>query len=205
MSLFSKLVIASHNAGKVKEIGDLLKPLAIEVVSAGVLKLTEPEETGTSFVANAAIKSEAAAKASGLWALSDDSGLCVDAIGGDPGVYSADWAGPTKDFAAGMERIRQAIIKAGASPEGVKAHFMCVLSLTSPELITTSFEGRVDGRLTFPPRGDKGFGYDPIFIPEGLTTTFAEIEPLKKHSMSHRARAFAKFLAYLSGTGKGAL
>lgn len=195
-----KLVIASHNAGKVREIGELLAPYSVEVISAATLNLPEPAETGTTFIANAAIKSESAAKLSGLWALSDDSGLCVKGLNDAPGVYSADWAGPGKNFVPAMERIRTQLEDKGINPQGAEAYFVCVLSLTSPEMRTISFEGRVEGTLTFPPRGAKGFGYDPIYTPNGYTMTFAEMEPAAKHEMSHRAKAFAKFIDYMKAT-----
>lgn len=193
----SKLVIASHNAGKVREIGELLAPYSVDVVSAATLGLPEPKETGTTFIANAAIKSESAAKLSGLWALSDDSGLCVRGLNDAPGVYSADWAGPGKDFAPAMQRIHDELKAKGISPQGAEAYFVCVLSLTSPDMRTVSFEGRVEGTLAFPPQGAKGFGYDPIFIPNGYNLTFAQMEPAFKHDMSHRAKAFAKLMDYL--------
>jgi XTP/dITP diphosphohydrolase len=194
----SPLVIATHNEGKAREIGELLAGIGIQVISAASLGLPEPEETGQTFAENAAIKSESAAKLSGHWALADDSGLCVTALDGAPGIYSARWAGPAKDFAVAFERIRNGLLARGSTPEGAAAYFICLLSLTSPEGITRSFEGRVDGTLTFPPRGTKGFGYDPIFIPAGHRSTFAEMEPAEKQAISHRARAFAAFTAYVS-------
>lgn len=205
MMPFSPLVIASHNAGKVREIAELLVPCNVEVISAAALGLAEPEENGASFEANAAIKSTHAA-ASGHWALADDSGLCVEALGGAPGIYSARWAGATKDFAAAAEKIRHEIERVGADPQGAHAYFICVLSLCSPQGEVKAFEGRIDGRLTFPPRGAKGFGYDPIFIPDGFMQTFAEMDAAQKHSMSHRARAFEKFIAYVKDrlTGEAA-
>lgn len=193
MSRFSPLVIASHNQGKVREIEALLKPWQIAVVSAGGLGLPEPEETGDTFEANAALKALAAAEKSGHWALADDSGLCVEALGGAPGIFSARWAGSGKDFAAASQRIRQELLNAGVEPQGARAYFICVLSLASPQGDVTSFEGRVDGTLCFPARGQKGFGYDPIFIPAGYSLTFAEMEPDAKHAISHRARAFSQF------------
>lgn len=197
MSLFNPLVIASHNAGKVKEIHELLAPYDVEVVSAGKLGLPEPEETGTTFEANATIKSLAAAKGSGHWSLADDSGLCVEGIGGAPGVYSARWAGAAKDFTLAMERIKEELKAKGVEAQSAKAYFICVLSLASPKGEVVAFEGRVDGTLTFPARGSKGFGYDPIFVPVGYDKTFAEMEPSAKHEMSHRARAFEKFLQHV--------
>jgi XTP/dITP diphosphohydrolase len=193
----SPLVIASHNEGKVREIRELLAPLKITVTSAGFLRLPEPEETGSSFADNAKIKSQSAAMLSGHYALADDSGLCVAALGDAPGIYSARWAGPDKDFAAAMERVRAELMQKNTEPQGAKAHFVCVLSFTSPEGKTELFEGSVHGTLTFPPRGNMGFGYDPIFIPQGHQITFGEMEPVAKHAISHRARAFEKFVAYL--------
>lgn len=191
-----KLVIASHNAGKVREIADLLGPHGINPVSAGELGLDEPEETGTTFIANAELKAVAAAKASGLPALADDSGLCVDALGGDPGIYSARWAGPTKDFTIAMAKVNAALDAKGADASRA-AHFICALSLAWPDGHVESFEGRVDGTLVWPPRGDKGFGYDPIFQPVGHSISFAEMDPAAKHAMSHRADAFAQLVAAL--------
>lgn len=187
----ARLVIASHNPGKVREIADLLRSRGVEVVSAATLGLPEPEETGTTFAENAALKARAAAAGSGLPALADDSGLCVHALGGDPGVYSARWAGPNRDFACAMQRVRAALGDAADR----SAHFSCVLALAWPDGTCEDFEGRVDGTLTFPPRGKKGFGYDPIFIPEGDARTFGEFAPAEKHAISHRARAFAKLIA----------
>lgn len=191
--LITRLVVASHNAGKVREIGDLLHPLGVDTVSAAELDLPEPDETADSFVGNACLKAEAAAVRSGLWALSDDSGLVVPALGGAPGIYSARWAGPDKDFRLAMERVEAEL--AACSATDVSAHFVCVLALAGPDGAMESFEGRVDGALTFPPRGSRGFGYDPIFVPDGETETFGEMEPARKHAMSHRAKAFAKFMA----------
>ncbi len=186
-----KLVIASHNAGKVREIAELLAPHRVAVVSAADLALDEPEETGETFADNARLKAEAAAAASGLPALADDSGLCVVALDGAPGVYSARWAGPNKDFGHAMERVRVAL---DDTPDR-EAYFVCVLALAWPDGHVESFEGRVYGRLVFPPRGDKGFGYDPIFEPVGEDRTFAEMDPAEKHAMSHRAQAFDLLMA----------
>ncbi len=192
------IVIASHNPGKVREIGALLEPLGLKAVSAGELGLPEPEETGETFEENAVIKAKAAAEASGMVALADDSGLCVDALGGAPGIHSARWGGPEKDFRKAMERVEQELRKAGAmTPEQRKAHFTCALALAWPDGETETFIGEVHGRLTWPPRGEKGFGYDPIFVPEGHAITFGEMAPEKKDAMSHRARAFEKLLAAL--------
>jgi XTP/dITP diphosphohydrolase len=185
------LVIASHNPGKVREIADLLSPFGVEVVSAAALDLPEPIEDGDSFEANAAIKAHAAAKASGLPALADDSGLAVDALGGEPGIHSARWAGPDKDFMAAMEKVEAGL----TGKANRRAHFACVLALAWPDGHLESFEGRVDGTLVWPPRGDKGFGYDPIFVADGYDTTFGEMDPAKKHTLSHRAAAFRKLVA----------
>jgi len=190
-----RLVIASHNPGKLAEIADLLRPFEIETVSAGALDLPEPEETGTSFAANAALKALAAARASGLPALADDSGLVVPALGGRPGIYSARWAGPSKDFRLAMERVEREL--AGESDR--RAYFVCALCLAWPDGHRETCEGRVDGELVWPPRGGRGFGYDPMFRPEDHDVTFGEMEPALKHAMSHRARAFEKLLARVFG------
>ena len=182
-----RLVIASHNAGKVREIAELLAPFGTDVVSAAALGLAEPEETAASFAGNARLKAEAAAAASGLPALADDSGLCVSGLGGAPGIYSARWAGPDKDFALAMQRVERAL---GDSPDR-SAAFVCALALAIPGQPTQIFEGRVEGRLVFPPRGGRGFGYDPIFVADGESQSFGEMVPEEKHAMSHRARAFA--------------
>lgn len=186
-----RLVIASHNAGKVREIAALLAPFGVTVLSAATLALAEPEETGTSFVENAELKARAAAQASGLPALADDSGLAVTALKGAPGIYSARWAGPDKDFAMAMARIQQEI---GAAADR-SARFVCVLSLAWPDGHCESFEGTVRGEIVWPPRGDRGFGYDPIFVAAGDHATFAEIEPAAKHAVSHRADAFRQLVA----------
>lgn len=186
-----RLVIASHNAGKVREIAELLGPYGLEPVSAGALDLPEPEETGTTFIANAELKAVQAADLSGLPALADDSGLCVEALGGAPGLFSARWAGPEKDFGMAMRRIWQEVT--GKGPEaGHDAHFICALCVAWPDGHTESFEGRIDGTLVWPPRGDRGFGYDPMFVPYGHDLSFGEMDPAAKHAMSHRARAFAQ-------------
>ncbi|MFT3966113.1 MAG: RdgB/HAM1 family non-canonical purine NTP pyrophosphatase [Sphingobium sp.] len=184
-----RLVIASHNQGKVREIADLLGPLGIEPVSAAALDLPEPEETGTTFLANAELKALQAADLSGLPALSDDSGLCVEALNGDPGIFSARWAGPGKDFGAAMQRIWQEVAAKGPDA-GHDAHFVCAFCVAWPDGHTEEFEGRIDGRIVWPPRGNRGFGYDPFFVPHGHDLTFGEMEPGAKHAMSHRARAF---------------
>ena len=188
-----RLVIASHNPGKVREIAELLAPFHLDVIGAGALKLPEPEETGETFAANAILKAEAAASASGFAALADDSGLCVAALNGAPGIFSARWAGPDKDFSLAMKRVEHEMAAIG-SPDK-RAYFVCVLALAAPGAQTKIFEGRVYGALTFPPRGDKGFGYDPIFVPESERFTFGEMDPQAKHAISHRARAFEKFVA----------
>ncbi len=193
-----RVVIASHNPGKVREIAELLQPLGLEVVSAGELGLPEPVEDGETFEENAVIKARAAASGSGLVALADDSGLCVEALGGQPGIHSARWGGPEKDFAAAMRKVEEALRAAGAdTPPRRKAHFACVLALAWPDGMAETFRGEVHGWLTWPPRGERGFGYDPIFIPEGHDITFGEMEPARKHAMSHRARAFARLLETL--------
>lgn len=186
-----KLVIASHNAGKVREIGELLAPFGVEVVSAGALGLAEPEETGTTFVANAELKAHAAAMAANLPALADDSGLAVDGLGGDPGIYSARWAGPSKDFAAAMALVNDRL---GANPDR-QGRFVCALALAWPDGTCETFEGVVEGDLVWPPRGLAGFGYDPMFQPKGHAITFGEMEPAAKHEISHRADAFRKLVA----------
>lgn len=192
-----RLVIATHNSGKLREIQDILAPFRLEVMSAGVLGIPEPEETGLTFEENAALKARHSAKAAKLWALADDSGLEVDALDLAPGIYSARWAGPSKDFGMAMERIRQELIQRGVEPQGAAARFVCVLSLASPSGDVQNFRGTIEGTLTFPPRGDKGFGYDPLFVAEGMTRTFAEIEPQEKHAISHRALAFSALTRYM--------
>jgi len=191
-----KLVIASHNEGKVREIRALLEPYGIEPVSAGSLGIPEPVETGTSFAANAELKARFSADLSGVVALADDSGLCVDALNGDPGVYTADWAEtPTgRDWHLAMQKVEDALQAKG--PEaGRDAHFVCVLSLCWPDGHVESFEGRCEGTLTWPPRGTMGFGYDPVFVPLNDTRSFAELDPAEKHAISHRSDAFRKLVA----------
>ena len=185
-----RLVIASHNPGKVEEIAALLEPFGVEAVSAGSLGVPEPEETGDSFEANAALKAHAAAAASGLPALADDSGLVVPALGGAPGIYSARWAGPKRDFAAAMARVERELGDRDRS-----ALFVAVLALAWPDGHLEAFRGEVRGRLLWPPRGERGFGYDPMFVPNGGSLTFGEMDPVNKHKISHRARAFAKLAA----------
>ncbi|PZU07940.1 RdgB/HAM1 family non-canonical purine NTP pyrophosphatase [Sphingomonas sp.] len=196
-----RIVIASHNEGKVREIRALLEPYGIEPVSAASLGIPEPEETGTTFFANAELKARYSADLSGLVALADDSGLCVDALGGDPGVYTANWAETadgTRDWPMAMRKVEDAIQARG--PEaGRDAHFVCVLSLCWPDGHVESFEGRVEGTLTWPPRGTVGFGYDPVFVPHGDTRTFAELDPAEKKAISHRTDAFRKLVAACLG------
>ncbi len=186
-----RLVIASHNAGKLSEIAELMAPFGVDPISAGSLGLPEPEETGTTFQANAELKALAAAERAGLPALADDSGLVVPALAGAPGIHSARWAGLERDFAQAMVRVEEEL---GQSVDR-SACFLCTLALAWPDGHRDSFEGRVDGTLVWPPRGDRGFGYDPIFLPAGETLTFGEMEPARKHAISHRARAFAKLVA----------
>jgi XTP/dITP diphosphohydrolase len=200
------LVVASHNPGKLREIVELLAPFGIAVKSAGELGLAEPEETGATFEANAILKARAAADASGLIALADDSGLAVDALGGDPGIYSARWAGPAKDFSLAMQKVEGRLTALGAiAPERRRAHFVSVLALAEPGGKVETFDGRVDGTLVWPPRGDQGFGYDPIFLPDGHSRTFGEMSAEEKHgwnkgaALSHRARAFRLFAEHVLG------
>ena len=186
-----KLLLASHNTGKLREIEALLLPLRIEIISAAALGLPEPLEDAPDFTGNARIKALAAATASGLPALSDDSGFCVAALHGAPGVYSARWAGPSKDFAAAMATVHQRI----DDNLDRRAWFIAALCIAWPDLHTQTFVGRIDGAITWPPRGDRGFGYDPMFVPAGCQQTFGEMNPDDKHAISHRARAFAQMLA----------
>lgn len=190
-----KLIIASHNKGKVREISDLLAPFGLDVISAGELDLPEPEETGLTYIENAELKALGAAKAANLPALADDSGLSVNALGGAPGIYSARWAGPDKDFNHAMMRVADALLLSGTTDR--KAEFVCALTLAWPDGQKISFEGRVAGTIVWPARGDKGFGYDPIFVPTGHNITFGEMDPDKKHAMSHRAVAFDKLVSHL--------
>lgn len=195
-----RLVIATHNAGKLVEMRELLGLYGVEAVSAGDLKLPEPEETGTSFAANARIKAEASAQASGMPALADDSGLVVDALDGAPGIYSARWAGAGKDFYVAMEKIEGMLRERDAfTPQQRSAHFVSVLCVAWPDGHLEEFEGKVDGSLVWPPRGNEGFGYDPMFLPDGFGLTFGEMSRDQKHGLppkgqglSHRARAFLK-------------
>jgi XTP/dITP diphosphohydrolase len=195
-----RLVIATHNPGKLAEMRELLAPYGVDAISAGELNLPEPDETGMSFRDNARVKAAAAAKAAGLPAFADDSGLAVDALGGAPGIYSARWAAPDKNFRRAMETIEQKLREAGATtPERRKAQFVSALCLVWPDGHVEDFEARVDGTLVWPPRGDKGFGYDPMFLPDGHARTFGEMDSEEKHGLpprgkglSHRARAFVK-------------
>ncbi len=191
-----KLVVASHNAGKVREIHDLLAPYGVDAVSASDLGLPEPEETEDNFAGNARIKAHAAAKASGLPALSDDSGIEVEALGGQPGVYTADWAETPegRDFPMAMTRVWE-LLEAQNAPEPRRARFVCTLCLAWPDGEDFLFRGEVAGRVTWPMRGDLGFGFDPIFLPDGESQTFGEMNPARKHQMSHRADAFRKFVS----------
>lgn len=193
-----KLIIASHNLGKVREIGELLAPFGVDVVSAGDLKLPEPIEDGLTFIANAEIKALAAATASNLPALADDSGLCVHGIGGDPGVYSARWAGPNKDFSIAMEKVETALQSTKAKDR--TAHFACALTLAWPDGHTESFEGHVQGTMVWPPSGNKGFGYDPTFQPDGFDITFADMPASEKQAISHRAVAFDQLVKACFGS-----
>jgi XTP/dITP diphosphohydrolase len=187
----NRLVLASHNRGKVREIADLLRPFAVDVVAAGELGLPEPEETGETFIANAELKALAAAEGSGLPALADDSGLVVPALAGAPGIYSARWAGPDKDFRGAMQRVENSL----ADTDDRRAYFACALCLAWPDGRRETFEGVVHGHLVFPPRGERGFGYDPIFVADGHDITFGETDPDQKHRISHRADAFRKLVS----------
>ncbi len=198
--IVGRLLIATHNPGKLAEMRELLAPYKIEAISADEMDLPEPDETGTSFRANARIKAEAAALAAGLPAFADDSGLVVDALDNAPGIYSARWAGPDKNFRGAMETIEQKLQGVGAIAAAQrKAHFVSALCVAWPDRHVEEFEARVDGTIVWPPRGDKGFGYDPIFLPDGQTRTFGEMPSEEKHGLpprgkglSHRARAFLK-------------
>ncbi|WDF71601.1 RdgB/HAM1 family non-canonical purine NTP pyrophosphatase [Novosphingobium sp. KACC 22771] len=199
--LSGKIVIATHNLGKLAEMQKMLAPYGLECVSAGELGLEEPEEVGKTFIENALIKARFAAVESGLPALADDSGLCVDALGGRPGVYTADWAerhwyeGPEgRDWFMAMGKVEGLLCEQGPDV-GRAAHFACVLALAWPDGVDAVYEGRVDGAMTWPPRGRLGFGFDPVFIPRGYNQTFAEIAPADKAKISHRADAFAKLVA----------
>ena len=188
------VVVASHNEGKVREIRELIAPHAGRVVSAAALGLAEPEETGASFAENARLKAMAAARASGELSLADDSGLTVTALGGRPGIYSARWAGPRRDFRRAMERVEREL----AGETDRSAAFVCALALAWPDGASRGFEGRLEGTLVWPPRGERGFGYDPMFVPAGHEETFGEMDPAGKHRISHRAAAFARLVETLS-------
>jgi XTP/dITP diphosphohydrolase len=197
-----QLVLATHNAGKLREFRELLAPFGLDVVSAGDLGLPEPDETGTTFIENARIKAHASAQGSGLPSLADDSGLCVDALGGDPGVYTANWAGPGRDFSVGMRRVEDSLQAANAtSPAERRGQFRATLCLAFPDGSERIYEGVAPGTLVWPPRGEIGFGFDPVFMPDGFDITFGEMSSAQKHSwapgqpgLSHRARAFALFV-----------
>ncbi|MGD0867483.1 MAG: RdgB/HAM1 family non-canonical purine NTP pyrophosphatase [Rhizomicrobium sp.] len=189
------LVVASHNSGKLREIVELLAPFDLTIKGAAELGLPEPEETGVTFAENAALKAHAAAQATGFAALSDDSGLAVTALDGAPGIYAARWAGPQKDFSAAMARVEKSLKEKNATDFSAK--FVCALALARPNTGAEIFHGEATGHLVFPPRGTRGFGYDPIFVAEGMQQTFGEIDQAVKHAMSHRARAFAKLKQHL--------
>lgn len=194
-----ELVIASHNPGKVREIAALLSNFKVQAVSAADLGLAEPQETGGSFHANAKIKAQAAARGSQRPALADDSGLVVSALNGSPGVLSARWAGPNRDFSMAMARVQRAL----SGCEDRRAYFACILCVAWPDGHSETFSGRVDGLLVWPPRGTKGFGYDPMFQPDGYQMTFGEMDPVAKHQISHRARAFKELTSSVFGYGDG--
>lgn len=193
LSSFDRLVVATHNKGKLAEFAELLAPHFKTIVSAGDLHLPEPEETGASFAENALLKARMAATASNSLALADDSGLCVTALGGAPGIYSARWFGPTKNPLIGMQRVHNEL----GDTKDRSAYFICVLALVAPDGHTETIEGRIDGHITWPPRGDKGHGYDPIFVPQGHDRTFAEMDDEEKNAISHRGIAVRKLLMRL--------
>jgi len=187
-----RIVVASHNEGKVRELAELFAPFGIACLSAASVGLSEPEETGKTFAENAKLKAVAAAKASGMLAVADDSGLEVAGLQGAPGIHAARWGGPTRDFGRAMERVNRELEASGAAD--TKANFTCALALASPDGTAQAFEGRVFGTLTWPPRGGRGFGYDPIFVPDGYNATFGEMEPALKNRLSHRMRAFEQLM-----------
>lgn len=191
-----KLVIASHNQGKIREIRELLAPYGMELISAGELGLPEPEETGTTYIENALLKAYASMQGSGMVALADDSGLCVDALGGDPGVYTADWAETPngRDWSMAMQKVETAVSMLGPNVDR-SAHFVSTLALVWPDGEEAVFEGRVSGHISWPPRGENGFGYDPVFVRAGDELTFGELDPAIKYRIDHRADAFAKLVA----------
>jgi len=190
-----RLVLASHNRGKLREIAELLAPYGVALVSAGELGLPEPEETAPDFAGNARLKAVASARASGLPALADDSGFCVASLDGAPGVFSARWAGPDKDFGAAMARVHAESLRS----QDRRAWFVCTLCLALPDGSSATYLGRVEGSHVWPPRGDRGFGYDPIFVPLGGNLTYGEMDPAAKHATSHRARAMAQFTSACLG------
>lgn len=191
----SKIVIATHNKGKLEEFAALLRPYGVEAVSAGDLGLPEPAETETSFAGNARIKARAAMRASGLIAVSDDSGLCVDALDGQPGVHTADWAGPDRDWNMAMRLVEEKLLAKGATtPDQRRAQFVCTLCVAWPDGEERIYEGRIPGTLAWPPRGKLGHGYDPVFVPDGETRCFAELAPEEKNRISHRAKALDKLV-----------
>jgi len=183
-----RLIIASHNPGKIAEIQALIDPFGLQAISASEAGAPEPEETGDTFTANAELKARAAARIASLPALADDSGLVVPALGGAPGIFSARWAGPGRDFSEAMRRLERECSAGGTSDD--RAHFTCALALCWPDGHCETFEGYVHGRLVFPPRGDRGFGYDPVFVPKGHDRTFGEMDATEKDRISHRAEAF---------------
>jgi XTP/dITP diphosphohydrolase len=203
LSRGDSLVVATHNAGKLREFRDLFDPLGVTVLSSGELGVEEPEETGETFEANAELKAVATAMATGRLALADDSGLAVAALAGAPGVYSARWAGEPRDFYRAMAKVEDELQALGAAAQKDRAaEFVCVLCVANPSGAVQFFKGTAPGHLIWPPRGEKGFGYDPIFVPEGYDVTFGEMDPAKKHAISHRAKAFAAFsAAVLAGDG----
>lgn len=195
--LSGRVVIATHNAGKLREMHDLLAPYGVEAVSAGALGLPEPVENGTMFSENAAIKARAAAAATRLPAIADDSGICVDALDGAPGIFTADWCGTPRDYQTGMNRVRDELIRRNEPATGARAHFVSCIVVAWPDGHEDVFEGRVFGSLAFPPRGGNGFGYDPCFVPDGESQTFGEMTPEGKKRHSHRARAVEKLVRTL--------
>jgi XTP/dITP diphosphohydrolase len=188
----TRIVIATHNEGKARELAELFEPIGVETVSAGALGLPEPEETGASFAENAKLKAEAASAASGMLAVADDSGLQVAALGGEPGIHSARWGGPTKDFRLAMERVNRELEASGSADRS--ANFTCALALAQPHGETLVFTGKAYGTVVWPPRGTRGFGYDPIFVPDGYTETFGEMSPGRKEAISHRTKAFERLI-----------
>ena len=198
LDVFDELVIATHNSGKAREIADLLHPFVITFYSASDLGLLEPEETGSSFEENAVLKAKAAAQASGKLSLADDSGLSVTALNGAPGIYSSRWGGEEKDFDFAMQKVHEEL----GSSQDRSAAFVCVLALAWPDGRVETFDGRVEGHIIWPKRGDFGFGYDPFFVPDGYNITFAEMNPEDKHKISHRAKAFDKMIEiFFAGKG----